>query len=96
MQKRAKINRKNIAKHLMRYQLNLVAKDLDNALDDNWAQWTLTEEQYEQFRQYSIKTLKKVFKFNTNKAKDTFMWFYRHFGLSIDDKNNSIKTETDE
>jgi|TARA_B110000503_G_C6947740_1_gene329712 hypothetical protein len=96
MQKRSKINRKNIAKHLMRYQLNLVAKDLDNALDDNWAQWTLTVEQYEQFRQYSIKTLKKVFKFNTTKAKDTFSWFYRHFGLIIYDKNNSTKTETDE
>ena len=80
----------------MRYQLNLVAKDLDNALDDNWAQWTLTVEQYEEFRRYSIKTLKKVFKFNTNKAKDTFRWFYRHFGLSIDDKDNQITTETDE
>lgn len=93
MNRRAKINRKNVAKHLMTYQLDLVGKDLDDTLSDDWEQWTLTVEQYEKFRQYSIKTLKKVFKFNTNKAKDTFRWFYRHFGLSIDDKNNLIKTE---
>ena len=80
----------------MKYQLDLVGKDLDDAFESDWEQWTLTVEQYEKFRQYSIRTLKKVFKFNTNKAKDTFMWFYRHFGLSIEDKNNSIKTETDE
>ena len=83
MNRRAKINRKNVAKHLMRYQLDLVGKDLDDTLEEEWDQWTLTVEQYEKFKAYSIKTLKKVFKFNTNKAKNTFEWFYKHFGLTI-------------
>jgi hypothetical protein len=83
MNARAKINRKNVAKHLMRYQLDLVGKDLNDTLEEEWDQWTLTVEQYEKFKAYSIKTLKKVFKFNTNKAKSTFEWFYKHFGLTI-------------
>ena len=83
MNRRAKINRKNVATHLMKYQLGLVKKDLNDAFTDNWEDWNITQEQYDEFKSYSIKTLKKIFKFNTNKAKATFDWFYDHFGLQI-------------
>jgi hypothetical protein len=43
----------------------------------------MTPEQYTDFEKYAIRTLKKVFKFNTNKAKETFNWFYNQFGLRI-------------
>jgi hypothetical protein len=85
MNRRRKVNRKNVAKHLMRYQLDLVGKQINDTIDNEWEDWTITKKQYDRFRLYSIKTLKKVFKFNTNKAKDTFDWFYRHFGLKLEE-----------
>lgn len=85
MNRRKKINRKNVAKHLMRYQLELVGKQINDTIDSNWEDWTITEKQYDTFKIYSIKTLKKVFKFNTTKAKNTFDWFYRHFGLKVEE-----------
>lgn len=88
MNRRAKINRKNVANHLMKYQLSLIDKSLDDAFTDDWEQWTITQEQYDEFRRYAIGTLKKVFKFNTNKAKATFDWFYNHFGLTIKEIDN--------
>ena len=73
MNKRAKINRKNIATHLMKYQLSLVGKELDDAFEEDWEDWTITQEQYDEFKRYSINILKKVFKFNTYKAnKSTY------------------------
>lgn len=88
MNRRAKINRKNIATHLMKYQLSLIGKELDDAFEEDWEDWTITQEQHDEFKSYSIKTLKKIFKFNTNKAKKTFDWFYNHFGLKIRQDND--------
>ena len=88
MNRRAKINRKNIATHLMKYQLSLVGKELDDAFEEDWEDWTITQEQYDEFKRYSINILKKVFKFNTNKANKTFDWFYNHFGLKIRQDND--------
>ena len=83
----AKINRLNVADHLVEYQLNMVGKTMFEAMQNtNWFhEWTLTEEQHEAFKKYAIPLLKKVFKFNTNKAKDTFAWFDMQFGLRIKD-----------
>jgi hypothetical protein len=83
-----KINRLNIAEHLLEYQLNMIGKTMyDARKNDIWfIEWTMTDEQHEEFKKYSIPLLKKVFKFNTNKAKDTFEWFNLQFGLRI--KNN--------
>jgi len=52
---------------------------------DWFHEWTMTTEQYEKFRAYAIPLLKKTFKFNTNKAKETFDWFNLQFGLRIKD-----------
>jgi hypothetical protein len=83
----AKINRLNVADHLVEYQLNMVGKTMADALkDDLWfVNFTMTTEQHEEFKKYAIPLLKKVFKFNTNKARDTFNWFDMQFGLRIKD-----------
>ena len=81
----AKINRLNVADHLVEYQLNMIGKTMLEAIQTpEWfTKWTMTEEQHEEFKKYAIPLLKKVFKFNTNKAKDTFAWFDMQFGLRI-------------
>lgn len=79
------INRTNVADHLLDYQLAMIGKTIEEARkDDMWYfNWTLTTEQYEEFKKYSIPLLKKVFKFNTRKAQQTFDWFNLQFGLRI-------------
>lgn len=82
-----KINRFNIAEHLLNVQLKMVNRTMFEAMQnpDWFHEWTMTTEQYEKFRSYSIPLLKKTFKFNTNKAKETFDWFNLQFGLRIQD-----------
>lgn len=82
-----KINRFNIAEHLVDVQLKLVGRTMFEAMQnpDWYHEWTMTTEQHEMFRKYSIPLLKKVFKFNTNKAKSTFEWFNLQYGLKIQD-----------
>ena len=79
------INRLTIADHLLEYQFNLIGKTMaDAAKDETWiVGWTLTPDQYKQFEAYAIPLLKKVFKCNTNKARDTFEWFNMQFGLQV-------------
>ena len=80
-----KINRLNVGEHLLEYQFKLIGKTkMDAIMDETWIMgWSLTPEQYAQFKAYAIPLLKKVFKCNTNKAKDTFEWFMMQFGLQI-------------
>lgn len=82
-----KINRTNVANHLLEYQLAMIGKTIQEAKkDDMWYfNWTLTQAQYEEFKKYAIPLLKKVFKFNTRKAQQTFDWFNLQFGLRIKD-----------
>jgi hypothetical protein len=85
MKKRAEINRGNIMRHLLEKQLDMVGKRLVDTLDDDkwYFNWTMTSDQHVAFSKYAIKTMKKVFKFNTNKAKECFLWFHEQFGLRI-------------
>lgn len=82
-----KINRFNVADHLLEYQLKMVGKTMADALkDDMWFfNWTMTTEQYQEFKAYAIPLLKKVFKFNKKKAEETFGFFNLQFGLRIKD-----------
>ena len=82
-----KITRENIGEHLLEYQLELIGKTIQEAkLDDMWIfNWTLTRDQYTQFRNYAIPLLKKTFRYNKGKAEETFSWFYIKFGLMIKD-----------
>ena len=82
---KAKINRANITKHLIEYQLDMVGKRLVDTLDDDmwYFNWTMTQEQHEEFKRYAIPLLKKIFKFNKGRAEQTFDWFNLQFGLRI-------------
>jgi hypothetical protein len=80
-----KINRMTISDHLIEYQLQMIGKTVQDALKDpEWYNtWTMTSEQYNEFRAYAVPLLKKIFKFNTGKANSTFEWFNLQFGLRI-------------
>lgn len=87
MEKKKKITRKNIGEHLLEYQLGLIGKTVYEAkLDDMWIfNWTITNEKFTHFREYSIPLIKKTFRCNKAKAESTFSWFYVKFGLMIKD-----------
>jgi hypothetical protein len=82
---KAKVNRDNITRHLVEYQLAMVGKTMLDTLDDD--KWyfniTMTQEQHEEFKRYAIPLLKKIFKFNKTKADATFNWFNLAYGLRI-------------
>ena len=84
-QEQIKIDRTNITDHLIEYQLNMIGKTISEAQEDRmwFHNWTITEEQREQFKKYAIPLLKKVFRYNTKKAQQTFDWFNLQFGLRI-------------
>jgi hypothetical protein len=80
-----KPNRNNISEVLFEYYLSLLEKTVRDALENpNWKQeWSISKEQYEEFKRYSIPLLKKVFKFNKSKAENTFNFFWLHYGIRI-------------
>jgi len=79
------VNRATVMQHLIEYQLNMVGKTIvDTVDDDRWFfNWTMTTTQQDEFRDYAIPLLQKVFKFNKRKAVSTFNWFIKNFGLRI-------------
>lgn len=81
------INRTNIQEHLIEYQLNMVGKTIEDAKKDEmwYYNTTMTSKQQEVFKSYAIPLLRKVFKFNKQKAENTFDWFNLQFGLRIKD-----------
>jgi hypothetical protein len=81
----AQINRNNIYQHLLEKQFNYLDRTIQDALlDKSWlTDWYLTQEQADDFKKYSVKLIKRVFKCNTNKAKSTFDWFSLNHGLKI-------------
>jgi hypothetical protein len=81
----AKINRENIADHLLDYQLGMIDKSTQEAhMTKEWYnKWTMTQEQHDQFKVYALPLLKKVFKCNKSRAESTFDWFDLEFGLRI-------------
>ena len=87
---KAKVNRENIARHLVEYQLAMVGKTIEDTLsDDKWYfNWTMTPEQHEEFKHYAIPLLKKIFKFNKSRAEQTFQWFDLGYGLRIKAKKD--------
>ena len=60
----AKINRENIADHLVDYQLGMIDKSMQEAhMTKEWYdKWTMTQEQHDQFKAYALPRIKKVFK----------------------------------
>jgi hypothetical protein len=81
----SKINRENIADHLVDYQLGMIGKSTQEAhMTKEWySKWTMTQEQHDQFKAYALPLLKKVFKCNKSRAESTFDFFDLQFGLRI-------------
>lgn len=84
-----KVTRKNIAEHLVEYELGMIGKTMNDVMNDK--QWyinnTLTQEQADKFKKYSISLIKKTFKCNKSKAESTFNWFWLQLGLKISNNN---------
>jgi len=80
-----KITRENIAEHLIRYQLEMVGKTWEDAMADQ--QWyynfTMTQNQFDQFMAYALPLVKKVLRCNKSKAQTALDWFNLQFGLRI-------------
>jgi len=83
----AKINRENIAEHLIDYQLDMIGKSMQEAyMTKEWySKWTMTTDQHEVFKAYALPLIKKVFKCRKERAESTFQWFDLQFGLRIKD-----------
>jgi hypothetical protein len=79
------VTRENIGKHLLERQLSIINKDLMVLIDDdNWRfNYTLTYNEYFNFRMESKKVIQKVFKCNSRKTESIFDQFYEMFGLRI-------------
>lgn len=79
----SKIDRTNIADHLLKYQFNLINKTLSEAeLNEDWIdEWSISQEKFEEFKKYAVPLIKKVFKCNKTRALSTFDWFNMSFGL---------------
>lgn len=86
-QNKLKITRDNITMHLVEHQLQMIGKTIKEIEEDEF--WytnnTMTSEQHEEFKKYTIPLLKKVFKYNKSKAEKTFDWFNLGYGLRIKD-----------
>lgn len=79
------INRINVSEHLMEFQFNILGKTMaDTIYETSWKQeWKLSESQKKLFKSYATGVLKKVFRFNTSKARETYKFFDENFGLSV-------------
>ncbi len=83
-----KVTRENLAEHLLKYQLDMVGKNFDDAMStENWyTLWTMTTEEHQAFKRYAIPLIKKTLKCNKGKAESTFAFFDLQFGLRVSDK----------
>jgi hypothetical protein len=84
-QRRPKLTEQTIAMHLIDKQLAYVGKTWDEVKDDpNWFQNNqLTKKQYNEWKEYSIKRIKEVYRFDYQQAELEFSWFDMGYGLSV-------------
>jgi hypothetical protein len=80
------ITRINVSEHLLEFQFNIIGKTMsDTTIESDWQkEWKLNTNQRHSFRSYASGILKKVFKFNTSKTKETLKFFELNFGLPED------------
>ncbi len=79
------INRLNVTFYLIKDMLARVDKTLADAerSENWWFEWEMPFKRYQEFEQDSLKILMKVFKCNKTKAKETFGYYYKQFGLKV-------------
>ena len=83
----AKINRENIADHLVDYQLGMVGKSTQEAfMTKEWySKWTMTQEQHDEFKAYALPLIKKVFKCRKERAGENLI--LHHLGWDLADRS---------
>ena len=64
--------------------LDVKYEDLLDRKDDWYAQYTMTQEQYEAWREYSVKYIKKEKKVPMKYAEREFAWFNLSYGLKVE------------
>ena len=81
------ITRINVSEHLLEFQFNILGKTMSDTIEETWwkTEWRLSVKQKKLFRSYAMGVLKKVFRFNTSKAKETYDFFDSNFGLPLID-----------
>jgi hypothetical protein len=66
---------------------NVTYNDIKDRKDDWYAQWTMSMEQSEQWKEYGITYLRKVFKWSKGVAEKEMLWFNLQWGLKYNDFN---------
>jgi hypothetical protein len=82
-----KINKHNLATHLIEYQLQLIGKTLGDAEgDERWfSNFTMNKTQFELFHRYALLLIQKVNKGSMARTLKTFDWFNLMYGLRVTD-----------
>ena len=77
------ITRINVSEHLLEFQFNILGKTMSDTIEEtSWkTDWKLSVKQKKLFKSYAMGVLKKVFRFNTSKARETYDFFDTNFGL---------------
>jgi hypothetical protein len=80
-----KPTRENIAMHLVEVQMEMIGKTFEDAeANQNWFHdYTMTSEQFLEFRNKAIPLIKKVYKCNKATASKNFDWWNLNWGLRI-------------
>lgn len=80
-----KPNRENIAMYLVERQMSIIGRTFEDAENDkDWFRnYTMTQEQFLEFKKEAVYLIKKVFKCNKAYAETNFDWWNLNWGLRI-------------
>lgn len=80
-----KPNRENIAMYLVERQMSIIGKTFEDAESDMYwyRNYTMTQEQFLEFKKEAIALIKKVYKCNKSTAEKNFDWWNVNWGLAI-------------
>lgn len=79
----------DVAKHLINKMfefanLEVTYDDIVGREDDWYSQYTMTQEQHNKWKEYSIPYIKKYMKVPMKYAETSFAWFNLSYGLKIE------------
>lgn len=72
---------------------NVTYDDIKDRKDDWYAQWTMTEQQYDEWKRFGEKYLKTKLKYNQKTARMEMAFFGLNYGLRFDKYPGLEKTE---
>ena len=82
-------NKLDTAKHLINKMfefanLEVTYDDIVGRKDDWYCQYTMTQEQHDKWKEYSIPYIKKHMKVTMKYAETVFAWFNLSYGLKVE------------